>query len=295
MWKAFACLSFSVVLLAHFPPSRRIAFVREHTEGLYLLDYGSGRSHTLDVGMSNVQGLAYSAKAALLAFEGSKDEDEPPALYVFHLKDRRRELIHKASEDDILYRPAFDPDGNHVYAVNYSRGIFRYTLAKKTWDRVPVSGGGAVLNPQMLAFSKTGKKVAISPAHFQGFLIARVVGGGFVLEQHLLTDFRSCTSPQWIGDQAIVFAGRREEGPQYLWRLNLGSGGGVTQLTHPPMYTRDFLSLSADETTVVFTGSDTKEPLAWRLWQISVDGAGLRQLTRGGYALYSHLWPVWIE
>jgi hypothetical protein len=232
MWKAFACLSFSVVLLAHFPPSRRIAFVREHTEGLYLLDYGSGRSHTLDVGMSNVQGLAYSAKAALLAFEGSKDEDEPPALYVFHLKDRRRELIHKASEDDILYRPAFDPDGNHVYAVNYSRGIFRYSLAKKTWDRVPVSGGGAVLNPQMLAFSKTGKKVAISPGHFQGFLIARVVGGGFVLEQHLLTDFRSCISPQWIGDQAIVFAGRREDGPQYLWRLDLGSGG-VAQLTHP--------------------------------------------------------------
>jgi hypothetical protein len=245
----------------------------------------------LNVGLSDIGNLAYAGTKDLLAFEGAKGHEQPHSLYLLHLKGNKVELIYKeASGKPSLYRPQFDPKGDHLYALNYSDGIYRYSLANRTWEKVRVSGIES-LNTQGLSFSKSGRKVAISPGDFKGFYIARVENGEFSVEEHVLTDFSSCISPQWIGDEGVVFAGRKEAGLQYLWKVELPSGK-LVQITGPPIEVRDFLTLSKDEKTIVFTA--TGKQLEWRLWEVSIDGTGLKQLTRGG-SLSGHLSPVWIE
>ncbi len=270
------------------PPS--IAFSPEHDGGLYVLDVGSGKLREIDVGLPNIGDLAYSTRAKLLAFEGSRGHGQLQSLYLLELEDYEKDLIYEATSNETLYRPQFDPSGQYLYAVNYSTGIYRFTLTDRTWKRVQVSGVEK-LNPQGVAFSKSGQQVAISPGNFQGFLIASVESNGFVVKDHVLAKFGSCISPQWIGDSAIVFAGRKEPGLQFIWKLDLESGT-VTRITSPPLGVRDFLSLSRDERTIVFTG--TAEKFEWRLWQVGIDGTGLRKLTKGG-TLSGHLSPVWLE
>ncbi len=271
-------------------PSVRIAFFAEHEGGLHILDYATGQIKQIDVGMLNVGDLAYSRKMNLLAFEGSIEHEEPRSLYLQNLTTNKKERIFKSTEEYELYRPGFDPQGEYLYAVNYDKGVYRYSLSKKKWDPVSVVGVTS-LNPQGLSFSKSGDRVAISPGHFNGFLIGNVKDGTIVIKEHVLTDFNSCISPRWAGENTLIFAGRKVPGLQFIWKLDLISKK-VTQLSQPPIGSRDFITLSNDEKTVVFTG--TSEKLEWRLWQIYTDGSGLKQLTKGG-DLSSHLSPVWIE
>lgn len=270
---------------------RKVAFSAEHEGGLHLLDYMSGKIRQLNVGLLNIGDLDYASSKNLLAFETAEGHEGPRSLYLFHLKNNKLEHIYKEIPGkSSLYRPKFDPKGDYLYALNYSDGIHRYSLSGRTWEKLRISGIES-LNPQGLSFSKTGRKAAISPGNFKGFHIARVENGEFSVEEHVLRDFSSCTSPQWIEDEAIVFAGRKEAGLQFLWKLGISSGR-LTQITGAPLGARDFLTLSKDEKTIVFTA--TGKQLEWRLWEVSVDGTGLRQLTQGG-PLSSHLSPVWIE
>jgi Tol biopolymer transport system component len=283
----------SVYVLAAEPvsPSIRIAFFAEHEGGLYILDYTTGQIKQINVEMLNVGNLAYSQKRNFLAFEGAKEHEEPQSLYLLDLRTNKKERIFKTTNDnEPLYRPCFDPTGQFLYAVNYDKGVYRYSLAKKNWESVHIVGSPS-LNPQGLSFSISGNKIAISPGNFQGFLIGEIKEGTIIIKEHILTDFNSCISPQWAGENELIFAGRKVAGLQFLWKLDLVSKN-VTQLSHPPIGSRDFLTLSNDKKTIVFTG--TSEKLEWRLWKISVDGSGLQQLTRGG-GLSSHLSPVWIE
>jgi len=154
---------------------------------------------------------------------------------------------------------------------------------------VPIIGSSS-LNPQGLSFSKSGDKVALSPGNFQGFLVGNVKDGTIIIKEHVLADF-SCISPRWAGENDLIFAGRRAAGLQFIWKYDLATKK-ITQLSQPPIGSRDFLDLSNDERTIVFTG--TSEKLEWRLWKIAIDGSDLKLLTRGG-ELSSHLSPVWIE
>jgi hypothetical protein len=293
-WRCISFLALFVLLSAQLTEPRRIAFIAEHAPGLYTADYPSGRVHLLRTGLSNVAEPVFSAKAGLLAIEGARTHDAYRSLYLIRLADGKKDRIYDADATNFLVRPAFDPAGANLYAVSYSTGIFRYSLAKKRWSKVPVVGA-ADFHPQGLAFSKSGRRVALSLGSFKGLLLARVDGDTFVVEQELLVDFRNCLSPRWIGDRAILFDGRRQDDLQALWRLDLGSSSRPTQLTHPPITTRDFLSLSADESTVAFTAGDMREPLAWTLWVISPDGTGLRSLVPAGRALPDQISPAWIE
>jgi hypothetical protein len=286
---SLSCLC--LVLAAQSGTSRRIAFATEFEGKLRLLDYSTARIRSIDVGLSQLNSIAYCKAAALLALEGEDEREESAyALYLWHLDTGKGELLHRAGAGENYYRPTFDPACQYLYAVSLSLGLGRYSLSGKGWDRVQITGAKVQIL-QEVAFSRSGRKVAISPENFKGFLIAGNEGKQLVVERSVLADFLGCISPIWIGDETLLFAGRREKGYQCLWRYDLETDK-VRQLTYPPLGTRDFLSLSADGRTIVFTATTSRAD--WKLWEISVDGTGLRQLTRGSGSS-NQLSPVWVE
>lgn len=268
----------------------RIAFSVEHEGGLQILDLATGDFKALDVGMLNIGNLAYNHKNRLLVFEGSKTHDIPEAIYTYDFKSRKIERIYKPSSfEDILYRPEFEPGGDYLFSLNYDIGIFRYSFGNRKWEKVQVTGTKET-NFQGISISQSGKKVALSPARFNGFLLGDLNGSEISINKHILTDFESCTSPRWVGDSIIVFLGRKKPSYQYLWKLSLATGT-IEQLTAEPLGTRDFLDISNDGETIVFTATDSQNGM-WRLWKIKINGEGLEPLTRSGQG---HLSPIWIQ
>ena len=276
----------------------KIAFAAEEG-GLYQLDPSSGKISKIDVGKLDVGRLAYSPRIQVLAFEGSSEHEQPPSLYLLHLKGLKKECIHKVdpnSYQSFWGSPTFDPTGEFLYAMNQLDGIYRYSLSEKNWERVHVSGALKALNPSEVAFSKSGRQAAITQTavgdgDFNGLLLAKVEKNGFVIQKRILDSFiHPCGSPQWIGDEAIVFAGRTEPGLEYIWKLDLKSGE-LKRITDSSVGTQNDLTLSKDEKTLVFKATSAKI-LEWSLWQVSIDGTGLKQLTGGQFGSRS---PVWIE
>jgi hypothetical protein len=273
----------------------KIAFSTEFEGGLYQLDPSSGKSSKIDVGKLDVGLLDYSPQIQVLAFEGSAAHEQPPSLYLLHLKGHKKECIHKVDPKSFrtfFINPKFDPKGEYLYAVNQMDGIYRYSLSEKNWKRVQVSGATKDLNPGGVTLSKSGRQAAISSANYNGLLIAKVEKDGFIIQKHVLNEFiHPCSAPQWIGDESIVFAGRTEPGLEYIWKLDLKSGE-VTRITNPSVGTQGLLSLSKDEKGIVFRATAANE-LEWGLWLVSVDGTGLKQLTKGGE--FGYRCPVWME
>lgn len=270
---------------------RQVIFAAEHEGGLHSVDLKSLATREIKIGLPNTGDLAYSSALGMLVLGGSRDHDEPRSLYLLNIKSNKKQQIFNArTNKDPLYRPKFDPQSEHVYALNYSTGIFKYSLKTEKWAPVKVSGVTA-LNPQGLAFSASGAWIAISPGDFKGFLIAKVESNELRFERLVLSEFDNCTSPQWIGEDALVFAGRKQPGLQHLWKLNLRSGE-IRQLTNEPIGARDFLSLSSNDKDIVFTATKTDSKFEWRLWTLSLDGGSPTQITKGGH-LSSHLFPVW--
>jgi len=268
-----------------------IAFYAEHEGGLHVLDPSTIDYQKIEVGFSDVGGLAYSSKAQTLAFEASARHEEPPSLYVL-TKDRPDpKRILAGSDDFFLYRPAFEPSGRFLYAVNYDKGIHRYSFDEDSWEPVVVTGVEGLI-PQGLAFSPSGNKVAISPGWFNEVLIGAVTDNGLEITRRVLEDFDSCISPRWVSETQIVFAGRKAAGLQFLWSIDLESGE-VHKITDAPVGARDFLDLSPDRMRIVFTATNEDESLEWRLWQVHLDGSNIEKLTSGG-DLSSHLGPVHI-
>ena len=269
----------------------RIAFSAEHEGGLHIFDVSSGVIEPVDVGMFNIGKIEYNRKRNLLVFEGSHEHGNPRSLYLYDLEQKTKRIIYEAkSFEDILFRPKFFPTGEFIYALNYTKGIFRYDINNNSWEKIEIKNSNSPIY-QGLSFSDSGNRVALSPANFKGVLIAEVKEKEFIVSEDVLTDFRSCISPRWLDDENIVFAGRKEAGLQYVWKVLL-KNSKLQQLTKKPVGSRDNLDVSPDKKTIVFTG--TSEPLEWRLWKINVDGSGLEQLTKGG-TLSSHLSPVWLD
>jgi hypothetical protein len=290
---AIILLSLSLLFAGEPQIQAGIAFFAEHEGGLHILDPESGTINNVDIGLWNVGNLAYSSPARLLAFEASKlHDDRPRSLYLLKHESVNPTLIFQSDLDTSLYRPEFDPAGEYLYAVNYSSGIHRFSLADSQWTAVPVEGISE-LNTQRITFSPSGQQVAISPGRFEGFLIGRMTSTGIVIERHILQGYRGCYTPRWINEDRIVFSGQMGSGDGQLWSMDLRSDE-VVQLTTSPIATRSFLALSADRTVIVFTATNRHKPLEWRLWRVNVDGTDLQQLTQGGH-LSSHLSPVCIE
>jgi Tol biopolymer transport system component len=274
-------------------PKHSIAFAAEHDGGLHYLELSSGQTHKVVFGQGNVSDLAYSERRQQLAFFASKYHGLPRSLYLLDVNTGRTTVLLNAKANrNELYRPAFEPSGQYLYALNYSNGIFRYSFKLREWSQVRVLGREQ-LNPQGLSFSKSGRRAAISHDRFAGFLIAQVSDAGLRIEREVLSDFNSVTSPHWLDEEVIVFAGRKQPGLQFVWKINLSSDA-VEQLTTAPIAARDFLSLSNDSKSVVFTGTKEDEPLEWRLWKVTLEKSGALPLTKGG-KLSSHLFPTFIE
>ena len=274
-------------------PNGAIAFAAEHEGGLHYVEPPSGQVHNIAFDQQNVGDLAYSHERRQLAFLASKSHGARNSLYLMNVDTGDSTVLLNGRENrNELYRPTFDPTGQFLYALNYSAGIFRYSFKQRRWENVKVFGRDS-LNPQGLSFSKSGHRAAISHGRFVGLLIADVSNDGLNIQREVLTDFESVISPRWLSDDVLVFAGRRKAGLQFLWKLDLNSGA-VEQLTSAPIAARDFLSLSRDGKTVVFTGTKDGEPLEWRLWETPTDKGAPKQLTTGGQ-LSSHLFPTLID
>ncbi len=275
----------------------RIVFSAEHEGGLHILDVSNKQVNEVQVGMLNIGFLDYDRKKNILVFEGTRLKNSPKSIYLYHFKNRVIKKIYNAgSFTNSLRRPRFHPGGESIYAVNANKGIYRYSLKDDQWSRVKVEGSKSEIYGAV-SFAKSGKVVAISPRNFNGFIIADLVDGKFIVRKHILNKYISTNQPQWVGDHAIIFAGRNRPGPQRLWKLDFGKKNRnffakPRLLTQDPIGVRDYVALSRDEKTVVFTGM--KNTLEWRLWKITVNGDNLEQLTKGG-RLSGHLSPTWVD
>ena len=105
-----------------------IAFIAEHGGGLHILDPETNEYQKIEIGVSDVGGLAYSSNTQTLAFEARLRHEEPPSLYVLAKNRPDPVRILAGSDDFFLYRPAFEPTGHFLYALNYEEGIHRYSL-----------------------------------------------------------------------------------------------------------------------------------------------------------------------
>lgn len=267
-----------------------IYFSVEHEGGLRFHDLKNDTVSKVDIGYSSIGGLAYSKIAKVLAIVAASDHDAPTHFYLFSGNPNSLIKIPSSKTAEDLYRPVFDPEGKYLYALNYDLGIYRYSLVDQKWGGVKIENAPG-LNPQRLSFSPKGNRFAISPAHFDGFLIGEIIQGRFVVKEQILKKFNSCISANWIDENRIVFAGRKKEGIQYLWIADLITGK-VSQLTKGIPATRDFLSLSPDRLSVVFVGTDSDYD--WRIWSINLDGTDLKKLTKSDESS-GHLEPVWVE
>ncbi len=288
-------LSFGTVFADSTPTNfvrAKIAFTTELEGGLHLFDLTNHQVRQVWVGMPNISALHYNHRHNILVFEGSRYPQSPKSIYLYYFKNKTIKKIHHAdSLAASRLKPRFHPSGDYIYAVNYRRGISRYSLKTDSWERVPVDNT-AEIRFKAVSFSRSGKVVAISPDRYNGFIIADVINGRFVVRKHILNKFVSATSPRWIGDKAIVFVGRAKPGAQRLWRVSVGRVPRLKMLTRNPIAVREFVAVSRDQKTLVFTGM--KDNVEWRLWKMSINGDKLEQLTKGG-RLSSHLSPAWID
>jgi Tol biopolymer transport system component len=258
---ALVTFSFGILVSnASLADTVEIAFTSESSGGLYVMDAQTLAVKKKSLGLSTIEDLAYSPRNKTLALVGSRGNDGQRSLFLLKWPGTKVQRI-PYPKDGAPYRPQFDPEGKYLYAVNYGPEIFRYSLKGGEWTRLPVQGIQD-LQVQEIAVSPSGHLAAMSPADFKGLLIAEVAPNHFRVLRTVLSDFDNCTSTHWIDDTHIVFLGRKTAGYQSVWLLNLGTGQ-LSQLTHPPLGTRDFLSLSSNGSSVVFTASDTIMPAEW--------------------------------
>ncbi len=285
-------------IAAESPKPKLIAFTSEFAGQLLVMDVATRAVKETSVSLGQVDELAYSPTLGMLAFSGSPDSGASDDVTTHDLYTLTvpggvlTRLPTAQSGHNELYRPKFDPAGEFLYAVNYFAGIYRYSLSRNLWTQVKVEGAND-FHPQGLSFSPSGKLVAVSPGDFKGFLIGDVEPDRLTIKRAVLDNFDSCISASWINESTLVFAGRQKPGLQFLWTLNLASGE-LRQLTHPPMGSRDFLSLSADRSQVAFTGSRDGEPLDWGIWVLPLDSSEPIKLTTKKDD-ESFLFPAWLD
>lgn len=268
-----------------------IAFTSEFSGGLYLMDVRTQAVKKESLGLKVIEDLSYSSRTRTMALIGSRNKEGERELFLLKLPGTTLQRV-AYPKDATPYRPRFGADGKYLYAVNYGPEIFRYGVDGHEWTRLPVQGAQD-LQAQDIALAPSGHLAAISPGDFKGFLIAELASDRLRVTRSVLTDFDSCTSAHWIDDGHIVFLGRKFRGYQAVWLLDLQTGQ-LHQLTQPPLGTRDFLSLSRDGTSVVFTASDSISPAEWTLWRLDLNGKVPARLIRGKQD-DAFVFPTWVE
>jgi len=271
----------------------RIIYASEFDGRLLVVDTETRVVETHPLRFAKVGDLAYNQTSHTLALVGTRTQDRQQSLYLLRWPGQDLQLISRGtSTHGSPYRPAFDPSGEYVYAVDYGPNIFRYARTKKKWEEIPVDGP-TDFHAQGLAFSPSGHFAALSPGDFKGFVIADVRSDQFRALHTVLSDFEGCISPHWIDDNTIVFAGRQRPGLQFLWELNVTTGE-LRQLTGPPIGARDFLSVSPDGQMVAFTATGGKLRAEWAIWLLSPNTREPSRLTPENIR-DSFLFPTWIE
>lgn len=276
----------------------KIAFGVGYYWGIYTFNLDNREIKKIDVGEHVIIGgdLAYNAKRNLLAFE--EIHDDIPSIYVYDFSTKQKRLLYKGTTlDNMRYRPTFHPDGEHLFLINLEAGVFEHEVATGRWREILITGTEES-KFQQISFSRTGKLVALTSAHFDAVFIGKTEGSRIVIERRILEDFAYVISPKWIGDDEIVFAGHKPGRANRLWKISLVDQS-VVQLSHDtvPRGTRD-PCVSPDGKWIVFKSGrgpadDDKGRIG--LWMMSIDGRILEQLTVERALFRGHSSPVWIE
>jgi hypothetical protein len=300
-------IQYSLVLLAtvgcaalrpiHRPKGKIAVWVAQDM-GVYMFDLDRCKMEGIDVGIEEVEigGMSYNRRRNLLVFDASEHEGIP-SIYTYDLSTKEVNLLYEGtSYDDMRYRPAFHPDGKRVFSLNIETGVFEHNIATKQWRKVEITRTEET-KFQQISFSKTGKKVALTPHHFDAFLIGRMEDQRIVVEKRILEDFAYVISPRWIGDDEIVFAGHKQGQPNHLWKISLADQS-LVQLTRDsvPRGTRD-PCVSPDGKWIVFKsggGPADDEKGRIGLWMMSIDGRALEQLTVERPLFRGHHPEAWI-
>ena len=273
-----------------------IVFATEWEPGIHILDLESGGIKKIKVhAESEIGDLDYNERRNALAFE-SGEHEEPNSIYIYDFSTKQTELFYRpASQEGSRYCLAFHPDGDRLFLIGGGSGVFEHDISTKRWRRVEVTNTKDS-RFQEISFSKSGKRVALTRENFNGILIGEMIGDTIVVRKRILDEFEYTSSPRWLGDNDIVFsANKADEQSQSLWTISLPDSS-TRQLTHdPPIRSSDWLAVSKDERWIVFTGSGVSRTATTCLWLISMDGQGLKQLTRDAEGFRGHFSPVWVE
>jgi Tol biopolymer transport system component len=280
-------LCICLTIAAQSPPQRQIAFAIEFEQGLRLVNAETGSISVIDTGLDFLEDIGSCKGSDLLAMDG--EIDRRYRFYLLHLGNGQKDLLQDASAGESYLSPTFSADCGYLYAVSMAVGVVRFSVSQKRWERIRITGASVPI-VQQVAFSKSGRTVAISPERYNEFLIARNEGNRLVVERSVLKEFYSCLSPVWVGDEAILFVGRRakDDDVQRLWKYEVVTGE-VRPLTQSPLATRDRLSLSSDEKTIVLSATDGTAG-GRGLWTVSVNGTRLRRLTHSKEWVLSSAW-----
>lgn len=256
-----------------------------------VVDIQSGKVRFLAGKTLYAREFDYNKSKRLVVLYDESWHDGPGRIDLLRRSDKRLiKIFDERTTGFNLYRPKFDPAGQYVYALNTEKGIFRYSLTKRKWEKVNIVGMNGV-EPQVISFSRSGTKAVLSHGRYKGFLIAEVTDNGLRIDREILSDFEECISAQWVGDHTIVFGGGKAPAATLtLWKLDLNTNE-LTQLLPSSMVGGDHVSLSADEKAVVFTGR-TEQQHGWCLWLLRLDGSLPVQITKcsGGVVSNNSVW-----
>ena len=257
------------------PDGRRIAFLRETTEGrdVYVLDLTAGAERRLTRDRHRISGLTWGPDGDTLIMSSPRSGVE--ALYRVSLADgaiarvpnsgdgathpmaNRAGLVYSQAHDDSNIYKAELRDGRAV-------GPAKSIIASTRGDAAPhISPDG-----RSIAFTSTrGGSAEIWVAAADGSGPRRV-------NSHHVT-----SGPRWSSDGRLIAFGALAPGvvrPD-IWIVD-ANGGTPRRLTTDPSY-ETLLSWAADGSSLYAMSDRTG---AWEVWSIPVDGGAATRVTQGG-------------
>lgn len=208
---------------------------------------------------------------------------EHDGLHTLVLMDRVGRIIRTLSGSADHIRPAWSPDGRHIYAISYGLGnaIARWDSEGRNRVVVPV------INPnqpdrgfQMISFSPSGRLAALLTMHFREMVIVKVTDSNLLVQKVLPQGFKYVSQSVWIDEDRLLFVGKKNSDRGELWELNV-SDGIVTRRGIDGLWLRDQIAISPDRDSIAVTAVMDNTVTEWNLWKFSLRTGMTTKLTKG--------------
>lgn len=205
--------------------------------------------------------------------------DGPHSLVLLDRRGRKTAKLDGSSEH---IRPVWAPDGRHVFAIDYDlgRAVARWDENGKNRTEIPVTGYTDSAAFQMIAFAPSGRRAALLDRDFRRLVIVRVSDAQWVTEQVAPSGFSYVSQSAWVGDERVMFVGKRDGSRGELWELNVADGS-VRRVGIDGLWLRDQMALSPSGDSVIVTATADGAPLRWTLWRLAIATGVKTQITKG--------------